>query len=91
MIVCGQQSLEVFCLGVFLAVTAHVALVEISNDFLMQVAVSALGIAMMTALAYYRSWSKKVDKKPAPASPAARPDSLDGHGALSSSTAKRES
>ena len=65
MIVCGQQSLEVFCFGVFLAVAAHVALVEISNDIWMQIMVSAAGIALMTALAYYRSWSKKVDKKPA--------------------------
>ena len=84
MIVCGQQSLEVFCLGVFLAVTAHVALVEISNGFLMQAAVSVLGIALMTALAYYRSWSKKVDKKPARALSTVKPDSLDGHGTVSS-------
>ena len=28
---CGQRSLEVFCFGVFLAVLAHVALVEVSN------------------------------------------------------------
>ena len=64
MIVCGQQSLEVFCFGVFLAVSAHVVLVEISNAIWMQIIVSAAGIALMTALAYYRSWSKKVDKKP---------------------------
>jgi hypothetical protein len=31
----------------------------------MQMVVSAVGIVLMTALAYYRSWSKKVDKKPA--------------------------
>lgn len=65
LIVCGQQSLEVFCCGVFLAVAVHVVLVEISNDIWMQIVVSAAGIALMTALAYYRSWSKKVDKKPA--------------------------
>jgi hypothetical protein len=65
MIVCGQQSLEVFCFGVFLAVAAHVVLVEISSDIWMQIVVSAVGIALMTALAYYRSWSKNADKKPA--------------------------
>jgi hypothetical protein len=65
LIKCGQQSLEVFCLGVFLAVGAHVALVEVSNTVWMQIAVSVVGIALMTLLAYYRSWSKEADKKPA--------------------------
>ena len=37
LIKCGQQSLEVFCFGVFLAVSAHVALVEVSNDIWMQI------------------------------------------------------
>jgi hypothetical protein len=65
MIKCGQQSLEVFCTGVFLAVIAHLILVEVSNSIWMQILVSAAGIALMTVLAYYRSWSKKVDKAPA--------------------------
>ena len=64
LIKCGQQSLEVFCLGVFLAVGAHVALVEVSNTIWMQIVVSVIGIALMTLLAYYRSWSKEADKKP---------------------------
>jgi hypothetical protein len=63
LIVCGQQSLEVFCFGVFLALAAHVVLVEISGAIWMQIVVSAVGIALMTALAYYGSWSKKVDKR----------------------------
>jgi hypothetical protein len=67
MIRCGQQSLEVFCLGIFLAGAAHIILVEVSNAIWMQVLVSVTGIALMTGLAYYRSWSKRLDK------PAARP------------------
>jgi hypothetical protein len=67
MIKCGQQSLEVFCTGVFLAVIAHVILVLVSGSIWMQILVSAAGIALMTVLAYYRSWSKKVDKAPAKA------------------------
>jgi hypothetical protein len=55
----------VFCFGVFLAVIAHVVLVEVSSDIWIQILVSAVGIAMMTALAFYGAWSKKVDKKPA--------------------------
>ena len=66
LITCGQQSLEVFCAGVFLAVAAHVVLVEIADAIWMQVVVSVVGIALLTAVAYYRSWSKKVDKPKAP-------------------------
>jgi hypothetical protein len=73
LIKCGQQSLEVFCSGVFLAVLAHVVLVEVSNTIWMQIVVSVVGIAMMTVLAYYRSWSKDADKKPAKASVHAAP------------------
>jgi hypothetical protein len=73
MLKCGQQSLEVFCSGVFLAVIAHVLLVEVSGSIWMQILVSIVGIVLMTALAYYRSWSKKVDKAPAKAPAAAKP------------------
>ena len=55
-----------FCSGVFLAVVAHVVLVEVSGSLWMQIVVSAIGIVLMTVLAYYRSWSKKVDKAPKP-------------------------
>jgi hypothetical protein len=67
-IVCGQQSLEVFCVGIFLSSLAHFVLVEISNQIWMQVLVSIVGIALMTGVAAYRSWSKKMEKaKPGPA------------------------
>ena len=67
-VVCGQQSLEVFCVGIFLSSLAHFVLVEISNQVWMQVLVSVAGVAAMTAVAAYRSWSKKVDRaKPGPA------------------------
>jgi hypothetical protein len=35
----------------------------------MQIVVSIVGILMMTALAYYRSWSKTTDKAPAKIKP----------------------
>ncbi len=62
MIKSGQQSLEVFCVGVFLAVAAHVVLVEVSNEIWMQFVVSVVGIGLMTLVAYYRSWSKAADR-----------------------------
>ena len=50
---CGQQSLEVFCAGIFLSFAAHVVLVESSGAIWMQIVVSIVGILMMTVLAYY--------------------------------------
>jgi hypothetical protein len=73
MIRCGQQSLEVFCFGIFLAGAAHIILVKVSNAIWMQVLVSVAGIVLMTILAYYRSWSKRLDKPTARAVPAASP------------------
>jgi hypothetical protein len=67
---CGQQSLAVFCVGVFLSFVAHFALLMSSGTLLAQIVVSIAGIAAMTVVAYYISWSKQQDKplpKPAPA------------------------
>jgi hypothetical protein len=61
-IVCGRCSLWVFCLGIFLSFGAHFVLVEISGALWMQLLVSVMGIAFMTALASYRSWSKRIDR-----------------------------
>ncbi len=66
---CGQQSLEVFCSGIFLSFAAHFVLVEVTGAVWMQVLVSLAGICAMTAIAYYRSWSKSVDKTPKVAAP----------------------
>jgi hypothetical protein len=72
-ILCGQQSLEVFCTGVFLAFAAHFVLVEISGAIWMQILVSVLGITALSMLAWYRSWSKRIDKPMARATPAPIP------------------
>lgn len=69
LILCGQHSLEIFCLGVFLSFSAHFLLVEISNRLLMQVVVSLLGILVMIAvaglMAWYRSMQSRAAKNPA--------------------------
>lgn len=72
-IVCGQQSLAVFCVGVFLSFVGHFELSMSSGSLFAQLFVSIAGIAIMTTVAYYISWSKKQDKplKPPPAKPAA--------------------
>ncbi len=60
---CGQQSLAVFCVGVFLAFVGHFVLEMTSNSFWSQVVVSVTGILLMTSVAYYRSWSKEQDRR----------------------------
>ncbi|MEA2942683.1 MAG: hypothetical protein QOD09_3212 [Bradyrhizobium sp.] len=68
---CGQQSLAVFCVGVFLSFVGHFVLSLSYGSVWAQIGVSVAGIAIMTAVAYYISWSKKQDKplpKPAAAS-----------------------
>jgi len=62
LIVCGQRSLEVFCVGLFLSFVGHFLLELISANLVMQILVSTAGIGLMTGVAYYRSWSKKLDK-----------------------------
>jgi hypothetical protein len=57
-ILCGQHSLEIFCLGVFLAFAAHFAKVEVSPGIPMQILVSILGILIMIAVAWLLSWYK---------------------------------
>ena len=72
-IICGQHSLEIFCLGVFLAFAAHFILEEISGRILVQVLLSVLGILIMIAVAALISWYKKIEGR----SPGARPPNAD--------------
>jgi hypothetical protein len=50
-ILCGRNSLPIYCLGVLLAFACHIALLDISNGFAMQLSLSAAGIVMMVAAA----------------------------------------
>jgi hypothetical protein len=68
-IVCGQHSLEIFCLGVFLSFAGHFAMVEVSGELWMQVLVSALGILIMVAAAGVLMWYKRLEGR----SPGSRP------------------
>ena len=68
-ILCGQHSLEIFCLGIFLSFAAHFILVEISDSVGMQIATSLLGIALMVATAAMISWYKRIEGR----SPGLRP------------------
>ncbi|BAT57957.1 OpgC protein [Variibacter gotjawalensis] len=60
-ILCGQHSLEIFCLGVFLAFTAHFILTEFSNRISMQVTLSVVGILIMVAVSALLRWYKVIE------------------------------
>jgi hypothetical protein len=63
-IVCGQHSLEIFCLGVFLAFAAHFVMVQVSEAVSAQVLASVTGIVLMVAVAWLLSWYKNIERNP---------------------------
>jgi hypothetical protein len=63
LIVCGEHSLEVFCLGVFLSFTAHILMIEVSARVPFQLLVSFGGILSMIALAGIMTWYKKLQSR----------------------------
>jgi hypothetical protein len=62
LIICGQQSLATFCAGVFLSFAGRLVLITGSGSVAEQILVSALGVATMTLVASYVSWSKRQDQ-----------------------------
>ncbi|SDP27427.1 OpgC domain-containing protein [Afipia sp. GAS231] len=46
-ILCGQNSLPIYCLGVLLALASHLALLDISEGLTMQIALSGGGVLVM--------------------------------------------
>lgn len=57
-IMCGQHSLEIFCVGVFLAFAGHFVLTEVSNGAWMHFFISLTGILIMSAAAWLLTWYK---------------------------------
>jgi hypothetical protein len=55
---CGEHSLQIFCLGTFLAVTAQIIVARYEDSIVSQLAVSIAGIALMSLAAYVASWFK---------------------------------
>jgi len=62
LIICGQQSLAVFCAGVFLSFAGRLVLITNSGSLVEQILVSISGIVIMTLVAGYVSWSKRQDR-----------------------------
>jgi hypothetical protein len=66
LILCGQHSLEIFCLGVFLAFAGYFVLIQSSAGIGLHFLVGILGILIMSAVAWLNSWYKRSDEKRAP-------------------------
>ena len=58
LILCGQHSLEIFCLGVFLAFAGHFALAELGGGAVLHFTISVAGIVIMSGMAWVISWYK---------------------------------
>jgi hypothetical protein len=61
---CGEEWLPSFCIGVFLSFAGHLILITGPESVVMQILVSATGLAMMTTIASYISWSRRQDQRP---------------------------
>jgi hypothetical protein len=65
-ILCGQHSLEIFCLGVFLSFAAHFITVEYYRGWVMQIVLSFAGVMIMVATAALISWYRSIERGSGP-------------------------
>ncbi len=78
MVICGQHSLEIFCIGVFLSFAGQFILGEFAGGAGLHALVSLTGVLIMTGFAWLFSWYKGATSKPV--APAVRqPTGLAGH------------
>ena len=64
LILCGQQSLEVFCLGILLSALGHFVLSEYSTTIVTQFAVNAAGVVTLCLTAKMIDWYKTMGRMP---------------------------
>jgi hypothetical protein len=55
-VICGRNSLYIFCLGILLSVLGHLVLNEFFGGIVMQLAVSVAGVGIMVAVAAFLEW-----------------------------------
>jgi hypothetical protein len=55
---CGEHSLQIFCLGTFLSLTAQIIVSNYDESVLIQIAASVAGVTVMSLAAYCASWFK---------------------------------
>jgi len=64
LILCGQQSLEVFCLGILLSALGHFVLSEYSSTIVTQFAVNVAGVITLCLTAKMIDWYKTMGRAP---------------------------
>jgi len=64
LVLCGRQSLEIFCLGILLSALGHFILAEYDSAWPTQLVVTAAGIAVMLLTAKMIDWYKTMDRLP---------------------------
>jgi hypothetical protein len=64
LVLCGQQSLEIFCLGILLSALGHFILSEFTSSIAMQLLVKVAGISAMCLTAKMIDWYKAMDRMP---------------------------
>jgi hypothetical protein len=81
MILCGQHSLEIFCLGIFLSFIGHFVTSEVSRSVGMQILISVLGIFVMIAVAWLITWYNTIEGRGSGSHPKPPKADLAGGGA----------
>jgi hypothetical protein len=76
LVLCGQQSLEIFCLGILLSALGHFVLSEYDSAISTQLLVNLAGILVMCLTARMLDWYKTMGRTQAPRFAAAQ----SGHG-----------
>jgi hypothetical protein len=71
LILCGQQSLEIFCLGILLSALGHFVLSEYDSGIAVQLSVNLVGIIAMCLTASMIDWYKTMSRGPTPQTAAA--------------------
>jgi len=62
LILCGQQSLEIFCLGILLSALGHFLLSEYDSAIATQLAVNVAGVLALCLTAKMIDWYKSMGR-----------------------------
>jgi len=68
LVLCGQQSLEIFCLGILLSALGHFVLSEYDSAISIQLLVNLAGILVMCLTAIMLNWYKTMGRTQLPRS-----------------------
>jgi hypothetical protein len=80
LVLCGQQSLEIFCLGILLSALGHFVLSEYSSGIVTQGFVNLAGILVMCLTAKMIDWYKTMGRMTSPLAIKARSPGADRGG-----------